>query len=95
MISEHVHSQGRVLGDRSVLYKYSNPNLVAIAALSDMDGKEGKATGGQLTVFLIDSVNGRVLYAGKHTKATGPVHMIHCENWLTVPFASRLKIILF
>lgn len=26
---EHVHSQGRVLGDRSVLYKYINPNLVA------------------------------------------------------------------
>lgn len=27
---EHVHSQGRVLGDRNVLYKYLNPNLVAI-----------------------------------------------------------------
>lgn len=28
--NEHVHSQGRVLNDRSVLYKYVNPNLVAI-----------------------------------------------------------------
>lgn len=28
---EHVHSQGRVFNDRSVLYKYLNPNLVAIA----------------------------------------------------------------
>ena len=28
--TEHVHSQGRVLGDRNVLYKYLNPNLVAI-----------------------------------------------------------------
>lgn len=28
--NEHVHSQGRVLADRSVLYKYVNPNLVAI-----------------------------------------------------------------
>lgn len=27
---ERVHSQGRVLSDRSVLYKYINPNLVAI-----------------------------------------------------------------
>lgn len=27
---EHVHSQGRVLNDRSVLYKYTNPNLVAV-----------------------------------------------------------------
>lgn len=28
---EHVHSQGRVMADRSVLYKYINPNLVAVA----------------------------------------------------------------
>lgn len=28
--NEHVHSQGRVFNDRSVLYKYINPNLVAI-----------------------------------------------------------------
>lgn len=27
---ERVHSQGRVLIDRSVLYKYVNPNLVAV-----------------------------------------------------------------
>jgi hypothetical protein len=27
---EHVHSQGRVLADRSVLYKYINPNLIAV-----------------------------------------------------------------
>ena len=30
-VSEHVHSQGIVLGDRSVLYKYLNPNLIAVA----------------------------------------------------------------
>lgn len=28
--NEHVHSQGRVLYDRSVLYKYINPNLIAV-----------------------------------------------------------------
>lgn len=28
---EHVHSRGRVLSDRSVLYKYHNPNLVVVA----------------------------------------------------------------
>lgn len=28
--TERVHSQGRVLSDRSVLYKYINPNLVAV-----------------------------------------------------------------
>lgn len=29
-IIEKVHSQGRVLADRSVLYKYINPNLIAV-----------------------------------------------------------------
>ncbi|KOB77645.1 Uncharacterized protein OBRU01_03726, partial [Operophtera brumata] len=29
---ERVHSLGRVLGDRSVLYKYSNPNLLLVVA---------------------------------------------------------------
>jgi hypothetical protein len=28
-VLERVHSQGKVMGDRSVLYKYINPNLVA------------------------------------------------------------------
>lgn len=28
--NERVHSQGRVLGDRSVLYKYVNPNLISV-----------------------------------------------------------------
>lgn len=32
--NEHVHSQGRVLSDRSVLYKYINPNLVAVVTQS-------------------------------------------------------------
>lgn len=33
--NEHVHSQGRVLSDRSVLYKYINPNLVAVVTQGD------------------------------------------------------------
>ena len=36
---EHVHSQGRVMGDRNVLYKYLNPNLVAIVGES-IDAQE-------------------------------------------------------
>ena len=38
-----MHSQGRVLGDRSVLYKYLNPNVVAIVT----EGTEGGAKGQQ------------------------------------------------
>lgn len=30
LVSEKVHSPGRVLADRSVLYKYVNPNLAVV-----------------------------------------------------------------
>lgn len=37
---EHVHSQGVVLGDRSVMYKYLNPNLFAVTTSGvDQQGK--------------------------------------------------------
>ena len=42
--AEHVHSQGVVLGDRNVLYKYINPNLVAVVAEGD-DGQDKRECG--------------------------------------------------
>jgi len=39
--TEHVHSQGIVLEDRSVLYKYLNPNLVAIVAEGEDNQQKG------------------------------------------------------
>ena len=34
LASEKVHSPGRVLADRSVLYKYVNPNIVVVTTLA-------------------------------------------------------------
>ena len=42
--AEHVHSQGRVLGDRSVLYKYLNPNMVAVVTEGQDATSKGKET---------------------------------------------------
>ena len=39
--TEHVHSQGIVLEDRSVLYKYLNPNLVAVVAEGEDNQQKG------------------------------------------------------
>ena len=49
---EHVHSQGKVLGDRRVLYKYLNPNLVAVATKVTPDTKPG------ISIYLVDTVTG-------------------------------------
>uniref|UniRef100_A0A8C9EN61 ER membrane protein complex subunit 1 n=1 Tax=Pavo cristatus TaxID=9049 RepID=A0A8C9EN61_PAVCR len=58
--SEHVHSQGRVMGDRSVLYKSLNPNLLAVVTESTDTHHERTFVG----IFLIDGVT-----------AKGPVHI--------------------
>lgn len=49
---EHIHSQGKVLGDRRVLYKYLNPNLIAMGTEVTPDTKPG------ISIYLIDAVTG-------------------------------------
>ena len=51
---EHVHSQGKVLGDRRVLYKYLNPNLIAVGTEVTPDSKPG------ISIYLMDAVTGTV-----------------------------------
>ncbi|KAM3718600.1 ER membrane protein complex subunit [Dirofilaria immitis] len=75
---QKVHSAGRVLGNRSVLYKYANPNLVAVAVLDSMHSV--------LQIYLVDAVSGYIVYSGKQNKITNPVHLVHCENWLAYSY---------
>lgn len=73
---ERVHSQGRVLPDRSVYYKYINPNVIAVATLT-----EDPIHKHVLSVHLVDGVTGLVLFSANHKKVKGPIHLIHSENW--------------
>uniref|UniRef100_A0A7N6B305 ER membrane protein complex subunit 1 n=1 Tax=Anabas testudineus TaxID=64144 RepID=A0A7N6B305_ANATE len=78
--NEHVHSQGRVMGDRSVLYKYLNPNLLAVVTESTDLHQERSFIG----ILLIDGVTGRIIHEAVQRKAKGPVHVVHSENWVVV-----------
>ena len=60
---ERVHSAGRVLADRSVLFKYMNPNLAIVAA----QGQDSSAKL-FLNIFLLDIVTGKVYYSATHKK---------------------------
>ncbi|CAJ0963357.1 unnamed protein product, partial [Mesorhabditis belari] len=79
--TQRTHSQGRVMVDRSVLYKYVNPNLVAIALL----GKESS----QLTVIMLDAVTGQTVHSARLPKVKEPVHLVHCENWVAYSYWSE------
>uniref|UniRef100_A0A1A7XV91 ER membrane protein complex subunit 1 n=1 Tax=Iconisemion striatum TaxID=60296 RepID=A0A1A7XV91_9TELE len=82
--SEHVHSQGRVMGDRSVLYKYLNPNLLAVVTESTDLHQERSFIG----ILLIDGVTGRIIHEAVQRKARGPVHIVHSENWVVYEYWS-------
>lgn len=72
-----VASIGKVLGDRSVMYKYLNPNLLLVTTV-----KESSSTA---TFYLLDAVSGDILYstthAGVDTKRT--ISSTMSENWFT------------
>uniref|UniRef100_A0A3P9HHY8 ER membrane protein complex subunit 1 n=1 Tax=Oryzias latipes TaxID=8090 RepID=A0A3P9HHY8_ORYLA len=82
--NEHVHSQGRVMGDRSVLYKYLNPNLLAVVTESTDLHQERSFVG----IMLIDGVTGRIIHEAVQRKARGPVHVVHSENWVVYEYWS-------
>ncbi|XP_060614800.2 ER membrane protein complex subunit 1 [Anolis sagrei] len=80
--NEHVHSQGRVMGDRSVLYKSLNPNLLAVVTESVDSHQERTFIG----IYLIDGVTGRIIHSSVQKKAKGPVHIVHSENWVVYQY---------
>ncbi|TPP58917.1 ER membrane protein complex subunit 1 [Fasciola gigantica] len=81
-LTEHIHSVGRVLGDRSVLYKYLNPNLVAVVT----SGGDVVAQTNSIAIYLIDVVAGRILYSAVHRRCSEPVSLVHSENWVVYTY---------
>ncbi|KAJ3299690.1 DUF1620 super [Borealophlyctis nickersoniae] len=83
---ETVASLGRVLGNRSVLYKYLNPNLLALATL--------KANGQTSTVvlYLLDTVSGTIRYQASHpgggasSPAIPSIFVAQSENWVVYSY---------
>ena len=77
-----VASIGRALADRSVLYKYLNPNLVLVTAVND--------AASTLSLYLLDSVAGAVVYSASHkdVDTTQDIATALSENWFTYTFFS-------
>ncbi|KAJ0177967.1 hypothetical protein K1T71_006840 [Dendrolimus kikuchii] len=75
--SERVHSHGKVLGDRSVLYKYINPNLVLFVTEGpDPIHKD------VVVATCVDAVSGVVAAAQAHRRARALPLAVHTDNSL-------------
>jgi hypothetical protein len=73
-----VASIGKVMGDRSVMYKYLNPNLALITSASST----------AVTFHLIDSVSGQVLHSATYdgVDTSLPMPSVISENWFAYSF---------
>ncbi|KAF8335799.1 uncharacterized protein EI90DRAFT_2969384 [Cantharellus anzutake] len=74
-----IASYGKVLADRSTLYKYLNPHIVGIVTTSRAVSAE--------SIYLIDSVSGAVLYHAVIRAAQGSLKAILTENWLVYTYS--------
>lgn len=81
--SDAVASVGKVLGDRSVLYKYISPNIALLAATSSTT----------LSIYLVDAVTGAVLHTTTHTGLLSHANVqpsaLLSENWFAYTFTSQ------
>ncbi|KAJ5908466.1 hypothetical protein N7495_001148 [Penicillium taxi] len=79
-VHDPVASIGKVLGDRSVLYKYLVPNLALITAVNEKDHTA--------SFYLLDGVSGKVLYATTQAgvDTTQPIASTISENWFAYSF---------
>ncbi|OTA56850.1 DUF1620-domain-containing protein [Hypoxylon sp. EC38] len=81
-----IASIGRVLGDRTVKYKYLNPNTLVVAAIDEQAAS--------LTVYLLDTVSGQVLTSSTY-EGVDPTKDITCamaENWFVCSFFGQYKL---
>ena len=84
-----VASIGKVLGDRKVLYKYLNPNLLLVSAVNP--------TSFSASVYLLDSVSGQILYTTKHhgVDTSKPIAMAFTQNWFSYSLYSDPSVPVF
>ncbi|KAI9731832.1 MAG: hypothetical protein M1818_007697 [Claussenomyces sp. TS43310] len=79
-----VASIGKAMSDRTVMYKYLNPNTVLVTTVSDVSATA--------TFYLLDSVSGDVLHATTHENVdvTQPITAVISENWFVYSFFGDL-----
>jgi hypothetical protein len=76
-VKDPVASIGKVLGDRRVLYKYLNPNLVLVTAVVD--------AARSASIYLLDSASGQLLHTMSHddVDTSRRIPATLSENWFT------------
>ena len=73
-----VGSPVRVLGDRSIMHKYVNRNLLALGLATPQKAPEEA----YVQVILVDTVSGIVVHSARHSGCSAPLKLVMAEHWL-------------
>merc|ERR1712194_613189 len=68
------------MGDASLLYKYINQNMLAIATEEKFDDYTS------LNLYALDSVTGNVVHQTYVNGGSGPVKLVACDNWIVMHY---------
>lgn len=75
-VHDPIASIGKALGDRNVLYKYINPNLLLVTTVGALDQTAN--------FYLLDAASGAILHSASHANVdlSQPISSTITENWL-------------
>lgn len=82
--NDPVASIGKALGDRNVLYKFLNPNVLFVATVNF-----GASTA---TIYILDSASGQILHTTLHSNVdtSRSITAIMSENWVAYTIFSDI-----
>jgi len=87
-IEDTIFSPYVITPHHDVLYKYLNPNLLAVSTVSNnapfFKGSKSAATEGESSVhmYCVDTVTGHIVYHVAHPSTTGPTNLALSDNWV-------------
>jgi len=89
-LEDTIYSPTHITGMHEVMYKYLNPNLVAVSTVSQhvpffkgsKAGTTGSLSNPSVHLYCIDTITGHVLYHVAHPSTMGPTNIALSENWV-------------
>lgn len=81
----------QVLGDRSIKYKYVNPNSLFVATVTPGEEVGADASASRLTTYILDTVTGALLHKAVHLGAAAPVKAVWSENWVVYQYFNAVE----
>lgn len=84
---EWAHVPVYIKGDSTILFKYINKNMLAVA--TEDTSRPGNTTA--LNLYVLDAVTGHILHQSNVPGGARPVHLVACDNWVVMHYQNPVR----